>query len=104
MNEIVVIGDRGLLNPEISDKIDEFERNIKKLKEQEDLLKQSILEEMEAKGIVKIENDDLLISYVAPTDRETFDSKKLREDNPDLYDEYIKITKVKSSIRIKVKQ
>lgn len=104
MNEIVVIGDRGLLNPEISDKIAEFERNIKKLKEQEDLLKQSILEEMEAKGIVKIENDDLLISYVAPTDRETFDSKKLREDNPDLYDEYIKITKVKSSIRIKVKQ
>ena len=104
MNEIVVIGDRGLLNPEISDKIAEFERSIKKLKEQEDLLKQSILEEMEAKGIVKIENDDLLISYVAPTDRETFDSKKLREDNPDLYDEYIKITKVKSSIRIKVKR
>lgn len=104
MNEIVVIGDRGLLNPEISDKIAEFERNIKKLKEQEDLLKQSILEEMEAKGIVKIENDDLLISYVAPTDRETFDSKKLREDNPDLYDEYIKISKVKASIRIKVKQ
>lgn len=104
MNEIVVIGDRGLLNPEISDKIAEFERNIKKLKEQEDLLKQSILEEMEAKGIVKIENDDLLISYVAPTDRETFDSKKLREDNPDLYDEYIKISKVKASIRVKVKR
>ena len=104
MNEIVVIGDRGLLNPEISDKIAEFERNIKKLKEQEDLLKQSILEEMEAKGIVKIENDDLLISYIAPTDRETFDSKKLREDNPDLYDEYIKISKVKASIRVKVKR
>lgn len=104
MNEIVVIGDKGLLNPEISDKIAEFEKKIKKLKEQEDLLKQSILEEMEAKGIVKIENDDLLISYIAPTDRETFDSKKLREDNPDLYDEYIKISKVKASIRIKVKQ
>lgn len=104
MNEIVVIGDEGLLNPEISDKIAEFEKKIKKLKEQEDLLKQSILEEMEAKGIVKIENDDLLINYIAPTDRETFDSKKLREDNPDLYDEYIKITKVKASIRIKVKR
>lgn len=104
MNEIVVIGDKGLLNPEISDKIAEFEKKIKKLKEQEDLLKQSILEEMEAKGIVKIENDDLLINYIAPTDRETFDSKKLREDNPDLYDEYIKISKVKASIRIKVKQ
>lgn len=103
MNEIVVIGDKGLLNPEISDKIAEFEKKIKKLKEQEDLLKQSILEEMEAKGIVKIENDDLLINYIAPTDRETFDSKKLREDNPDLYDEYVKISKVKASIRIKVK-
>lgn len=104
MNEIVVIGDRGLLNPEISDKIADFEKKIKKLKEQEDLLKQSILEEMEAKGIVKIENDDLLINYIAPTDREVFDNKKLREDNPDLYDEYVKISKVKASIRIKVKQ
>lgn len=104
MNEIVVIGNKGLLNPEISDKIVDFEKNIKKLKEQEDLLKKTILEEMEAKGIVKIENDDLIITYIAPMDRETFDSKKLREDNPDLYDEYIKITNVRSTVRIKVKE
>lgn len=104
MNEIVIFEDSGLLNPEISNKIAEFEKKIKKLKKQEDLLKQSIMVEMEAKGIVKIENDDLLISYVASTDRETFDSKKLREDNPDLYDEYIKITEVKASIRVKVKR
>lgn len=104
MNEIVIFEDSGLLNPEISNKIAEFEKKIKKLKKQEDLLKQSIMVEMEAKGIVKIENDDLLISYVASTNRETFDSKKLREDNPDLYDEYIKITEVKASIRVKVKR
>lgn len=103
MDEITVIGNKGLLNPEVSNKIAEFERKIKKLKEQEDLLKKSIMDEMEAKGIVKIENDDLLINYIAPCDRETFDSKKLREDNPDLYDEYVKISKVKASIRVKVK-
>ena len=34
----------------------------------------------------------------------TFDSKKFREDHPNLYDEYIKMSDVKSSIRIKVKE
>ena len=58
---------------------------------------------MEEKGIIKIETDDLIINYIAPTDRETLDSKSLRQDHPQLYDAYIKMTPVKSSIRIKVK-
>ena len=83
------------LNEETSKKLAEFELKIKEIKEQEDKIKQSILK--------KIETDDVMISYVAPTDRETFDSKLFREEYSALYDEYVKITPVKSSIRIKVK-
>ena len=92
-----------LINPEIADKIVEFERMAKEIKEKEDDIKKSILEEMENKGIVKVENDDFIISYVAPTDRETFDTKSFREAHEDLYDEFVKMTPVKSSIRIKLK-
>lgn len=92
-----------ILDPEVSKTIAEFEKQIKAIKEQEDNLKKAILEEMEQRQIVKMETPDLLISYVAPTDRETFDSKSFREEHQELYDDYVKMTPVKSSIRIKVK-
>ena len=92
-----------LLHPGISTALAEFERQAKEIKERQDALKQKILEEMEAHGILKLETDELTITYVAPTSRETFDSKTFRKDNPDLYDEYITINPVKASIRMKVK-
>ncbi len=92
-----------LLDVETSKKIAEFETLIKQLKEREDALKKAIKEEMEDKGIIKLETDNLLISYVAPTDKETLDTKKLRKENPDVYDDYVKLSPVKSSIRIKVR-
>ena len=103
-NELItVINDIAVLNTDISDKIAEFERQVKTIKEQEDKLKEKILNEMEAKGLLSIETNNLLISYVQPTDREIFDSKRFRIEHDDLYDEYVKMTPVKSSIRIKVK-
>ena len=96
-NEIAV------LDPEVSKQIADFERQIKIIKEQEDNLKQAILEEMETNQIVKLDTPDILISYIAPTDKETFDSKTFKAEHQDLYDEYVKMTPVKSSVRIKVK-
>ena len=103
MNLIKIENETALLNADVSKKIADFERQLKAIKEQEDILKQEILGEMEAKGIIKVENDDLMISYIASTDRETFDSKAFKELHHDLYDEFVKMTPVKSSIRIKVK-
>jgi len=94
-----------VLDANTSNMIAEFERQIKAIKEQEEALKEAIKNEMEAKGIIKLEDEinGISISYIAPTQRETFDSKKLRADNPDLYDEYVRFSPVKSSIRIKLK-
>lgn len=93
-----------ILDAEVSKKIAEFERQLKAIKEQEEKLKTAILEEMEKQGIVKLEDETsgLTISYIAKTYRENFDSKKFRKDHPEMYDEYIKMSSVKSSIRIKV--
>lgn len=92
-----------VLDAEISSQIAEFERQAKFIEEQEKRLKNAILIEMEAKGIIGIDTDDLKITYVAPTDREKFDSKQFRSDHSELYDEYVSMIPVKSSIRIKVK-
>lgn len=102
MNEII-IQDNNSLSEDIEKQIVSIEKKIKKLKEQQDAMKAALLSTMEAKNLIKLETDKLVISYVAPTDRESFDSKKFKEDNPDLYDEYVRISPVKSSIRIKVK-
>lgn len=80
-----------------------IEKEIKKLKEKEDEMKSRILEEMEKRNVIKIDTDLITITYIAPTYKETFDSKKFKEEHQNLYDEYIKMSDVKSSIRIKVK-
>lgn len=106
MNALIVVENGiSLINEKEANEI----MNLKILKEQIDKkLKdktEQILEEMENKGILKVSNEivGLEVTYIAPSDRESFDSKKLREDNPDLYDEYVKMNPVKSSIRIKLK-
>lgn len=105
MNNLIIQSDGTyVLNPEMSDKIAEFERKMKEIKAAEDVLKQTILEEMEEKGILSVKTDKMSISYVASFDKESFDSKKLRADDPDLYDKYVRLTAVKPSIRIKLKE
>lgn len=94
-----------ILDTATSEKIAQFERQIKAIKEQEESIKNAILSEMETRGILKVQDEinGLSISYIAETARETFDSKKFKQEHSDMYDEYIKITPVKASIRIKVK-
>lgn len=103
MELIKIENEIAILDEEVSQKIADFERQVKLIKEQEDSLKQAILDEMEKNQILKLDTPDLLISYVASSDRETFDSKAFKEAHQDLYDEYVKMTPVKPSIRIKVK-
>lgn len=101
-NELIVLAN-GSLDPDIVKKIVKFEKQVKKIKEQEDAIKEEILKAMENTGLKKIETESLSITYVEPTTRETFDSKQFRHDFEDLYDKYTKISVVKSSIRIKIK-
>lgn len=95
-------GEYGLVSDAINT-IVEIEKQIKDLKALQDSYKENLLKEMEEKNVLKIDTEELSISYVAPSTRDTLDSKKLKEDLPDIYDLYVKFTDVKSSLRIKVK-
>lgn len=93
----------GTLSVDTAKYIAILERQIKEIKKKEEEIKQAILEAMESSGVVKLETDDMVITYVGATDSEKFDSKSFRKSHPDLYDDYVKITKVNAYIKIRLK-
>ena len=101
MNDLIKIED-GKLTDKALEFIVSVEMQMKALKEQYEQFKNELMQAMAQNGIIKIESGDVRINYIAETTREAFDSKQFKEDFPDLYDEYAKITAVKPSIRIKV--
>lgn len=104
MAELIKVEDgMTILDMEAQRQIVAFELQMKAIKAKEDELRRRIVEEMEAKHIIKLESEDLSITYKAAYDREKFSARRLKQDHPDLYDEYITITTVKPSILIKVR-
>ena len=102
--ELITLKDNlAIFDVETAGKIADFEKMAKEIKAKEDELKKEILKEMESKGIIKLESEELTISFVSGTERETLNTKALREELPDIYDTYIEIKPVKPSIRIKLK-
>ena len=53
--------------------LEEIERQRKYYEKCEKLLKDSILREMERTNTIRLENDHVLVSYIAAADRESFD-------------------------------
>lgn len=102
--ELIKLKDNlAILDVETAGKIADFEKMAKEIKAKEDELKKAILEEMQDKGLIKLETDELVISFVSGTTRETLNTKSLKEELPDIYDTYVDIKSVKPSIRIKLK-
>ena len=80
--------------------IDEEKRELKR---KEDAIRETLLKEMEEKNILKLESENVSITYKAQTERETFRTKDFKKDLPDLYDTYVEFTSIKSSLLIKIK-
>ena len=91
------------ISEEICEKIVSLEKQAKEIKKQQDSMKAEILDAMQKYGVLKLDNEFLKIALVPEHDAERFDSKTFKDENPDVYDMYVKISKVKPSIRITVK-
>lgn len=104
MNNIIErTGSDVTFSKEVCEKNASLEKQAKEIKKQQDIMKNEILDAMQKNGVIKIDNEFLKIAFVPEHDAEKFDSKKFKEENPDIYDMYAKISKVKPSIRITVK-
>lgn len=75
----------------------------KELETEIDKLKQRLFEQMKESGETKYSTPTLTISRTKPGVRTSFDSKKFKEDNPSLYEQYVKKSDTGGSIRVTFK-
>ena len=103
MNELITIENNvPVLDIDTAKQIVEFIRKAKEIEEAEKAIRAQILKEMEDKKIKTIKTQDFSITYKAEFDKERFDSKAFKADNPDLYDSYVKMSHQSASIMIKL--
>ena len=86
-----------------SKQLKKYLEEIKKAEENIKVFKDALLEEMGSRGVKSFDNGEVVISYVEETERKTIDSKKLKEEYPEVAEKCEKVSKVKPSIRIKLK-
>lgn len=100
MNELIINGE---LHPRALQKIVALAETIAQYESEYNSLKNAIMNAMAEQNIVKIDTEEVLINYIAPTTRESLDSKRLKEELPNIYDEYARISPVKASLKVKIK-
>ena len=93
----------GKIEQQISATIIDLQNKQNELQNKNNEIKEQIKNSMEQNNIKKYENDFIAITYVAPTTKVVVDSKKLKENYIDIYNECSKTSNVKSSIRISIK-
>ena len=84
-------------------KIADLELAKKNIENDESALREQLLQAMETYGVKKFETDAVTFTYVAPTTRNTIDSKALKAEQPDIAALYTKTSNVKASVKITVK-
>lgn len=66
-------------------------------------LNKNIKERMKMASIKKFSCEKIDITYIDASVKETFDAKRFKEAYPSLYTEFLKVSNVQDSVRIKVK-
>ena len=77
---------------------------LEKLQERDRNLRDELKEAMKREGIKKYDSEYLTLTYIAESNRTSIDTKKLKEEKPELWNEYSKTTPVADSVRIKIKE
>lgn len=89
------------LNTQAIQELNETLTAIEVMEEKIKGIKEKIKLEMEQRNITQIRLGNRVVSYVAPTVRESVDTKKLKTEFPDVWNTCKKESKISSSIRIK---
>lgn len=79
----------------------------KKKKEYEEVIssfKEKLINAMEEQCVKSMENDYFKITYVAPVEKVTIDSTRLKKEKPEIAKEYSKSSTTKASVRITLKE
>ena len=75
----------------------------KELEQKVSDMREVIKAAMEQYGVKSFENDDIKITYIAPTERKTLDSTRLKKEHPEIAEAYQKVSQVKATVKVEVK-
>ena len=105
-NEITVVDRKLQVQKNTIDKIVELEKAKKEIEEQEKKLKEELYNLMYDNVIYDYVSDDgkLVLQMVEDTRVETFDKEQFKKDNPVAYKNYIKVSKRKGYVKIKINE
>ncbi len=103
MQEIEIRGTELVVSDEIAKELEAykgFQVFKTEIENKEKLFRLKLKEAMKAAGVNKVTLEGVgTFSYIRPTTRKTFDSKRFKVDHPDLYGDYEKISAVDDSVR-----
>lgn len=68
-----------------------------------DDVKNALLRAMEENHIRSWETEQLKATYTQPTEATSFDTKRFQQEHPDLYNQYLKTTTKKASVRVTIR-
>ena len=80
----------------------DIESKKKEAEEKRNALRDGLLALMDKQGVKSLKTDLLTITRVADSQRVTIDSKKLKAENPSIYEKYAKTTYVKGGVKITI--
>ena len=87
---------------DITKYIEDLKERIKDIEKEKEALQQEFLIQMEKTGTKSIVTDFCKITYVAESSREGIDTKQLKAEQPQIYEQYKKYTIIKPSVRITI--
>ena len=92
-----------IVAPNVMEAIHDMEVQKRRIDKQYSDYKKALLEGMEEYGIKKAEGDDVVITYIEPTERASIDTNKLWAEYRDVAFKCEQVSPVKASIRIKTR-
>lgn len=95
-------GDLPVKFASVEEEVARLEIEVKAAQERQKELKQGLYDLMEEHNIKSWSGSRVRLTRVLPTESDSFDSKKFKEENPELYAKYIKKTKKAGSLRITI--
>jgi hypothetical protein len=103
MNDLIIFQDnKPIISSEFKENYKKFVNLKSQIEEAQAVIKKELInyyESLPEDERKTIDFDSFKVSYVKPSTRKTFDSKKLQDEDIDTYNKYLKTTEVSSTIK-----
>ena len=89
--------------PKVIESITNLMIQKKQLEKQEELVRKALQDAMERYNVKSFENEAIKVTYIAPTQRVSVDTTKLKKEHPEIAEAYQKVSQVKASVKIETR-